>query len=53
MYTSDMKNALNLASPWRSCRWADIVSYSLIANVIKNNIISSVMHIILCLPKTE
>ena len=54
MYTSDMKNVLNLAvEAKRSCRWADMISCPLIANVIKNNIISSVMHIIVCLPKTE
>ena len=46
MYTSDMKNALNL-SLGRLCL------LSLFVNVIKNNIISSVMQIIVCLPKTE
>ena len=54
MYTSYMKNVLNLATEAkRSCRLEDIVSCPLIANVIKNNIISSVIHIIVCLPKTE
>ena len=52
MYTSYMKNVLNFA-PEANCRWADIVSYPLFANVIKNNITSSVIHIIVCLLKTE
>ena len=36
-----------------SCCWADFASCPLFANVIKNNIISSVMHIIICLLETE
>ena len=51
MYTSNMKNALNLAPEAK--QWAVFVSCLLFANVIKNNIISSVMHIIICLPKIE
>ena len=47
MYTSDF------SLPWQSCHWADIVSCPLIDNVVTNKIISSVMHIIVCLPKTE
>ena len=54
MYTSDIKNALNLpASAKRTYRYVDIVSCPLFVNVIKNNIISSVIHIIICLPNTE
>ena len=52
MYTSDRKNALNLAASailllGRHC------SYPLFVNVIKNNITSLVIHIIVCLLKTE
>ena len=52
MYTSDMKNALNLASLtiWSLGRHC---SRPLFANVFKNNITSSVIHIIVRLPKTE
>ena len=54
MYTSDMKNALNLVvEAKRSCRWADIVSCPLFANVFKNNITSPVIHIVVCMLKTE
>ena len=49
MYTSYMKNVMNLASEANSRHYF----LPLIANVIKNNIISSVMHIIVGLPKTE
>ena len=52
MYTSYMKNVLNIAasailSLGRHC------FLPLIANVIKNNIISSIMNIVVCLPKTK
>ena len=52
MYTSDRKNALNLVtsailSLGRHC------FLPLFVNVIKNNITSSVIHIIVCLFKTE
>ena len=57
---SNEPNAKQLASssawlqPYRlSCRWADIVSCPLFANVIKNNKTSLVMHIIICLPNTK
>ena len=45
MYKSYMKNSMYLAASMkrRSYRWADIVSYPLITNVIKNNITSSVI----------
>ena len=46
MYTSDMKNALNLVVEAKRSHWADFVSCPLFANVIKNNIISLVIHII-------
>ena len=54
MYKSYMKNALNLASSAKL-----ILSLSkhcflpLFANVIKNNITSLVIYIIVCLPKTK
>ena len=44
MYTSDMRNALNLVAS---------TNLSLFANVFKNNITSSVIHIIVRLLKTE
>ena len=44
-YTSYMKNVMNLASEAKR-RWADFVSCPLFANVIQNNIISSIIHII-------
>ena len=49
MYTSYMKNVPNLVAEanGRHC------FLPLIANVIKSNIISSIMHIIVCLPKIE
>ena len=36
-----------------ACRWADIVSYPLFANVFKNNITISVKYIIVRLLKIE
>ena len=47
MYKSYMKNALNLALE------ANIFYCLLFANVIKNNITSLVIHIIVCLLKIE
>ena len=49
-YKSYMKNALNLTT---EANWVDIVSCPLFSNVIKNNITSSVIHIIVCLLKIE
>ena len=51
MYTNDMKNALNLAA--KAERRANFVSCPLFANVFKNNITSSVIHLIVCLLKIE
>ena len=59
MYTSYMKNVLNLVDEVKQSFASAILSLGkhcflpLIANEIKNNIISSIMHIIVCLPKTE
>ena len=47
MYTSYIKKALNIAAEAKLC------SRPLFANVIKNNITSSVIHIIVCLLKTK
>ena len=52
MYTSDRKNALNLAAEAK-LSLVDIVFCPLFVNVIKNNITSLVIHIIVCLLKTE
>ena len=43
MYKNYMKNALYLIVEAK-LRWADIISCFLIANVIKNNITSSVIY---------
>ena len=58
MYTSDMKNARNLAAEAK--RFASVILslgkhcfLPLFANVIKNNITSSTINIIVCLLKTE
>ena len=54
MYTSDMKNALNLTvEAKRILSWANIVSCPLFSNAIKNNITRSIIHIIVCLLKNR
>ena len=52
MYISDMKNALNLAA-LTILSLGRLCFLPLFANVIKNNITSLVIYIIVCLPKTE
>ena len=58
MYTSDMKNVLNLATEAKRSFVSAILSLGkhyflpLFVNVIKNNITSSVIRIIVCLLKT-
>ena len=54
MYTSYMKNALNLAAEAKANLLSDRHCFlPLFANVIKNNITSSIIHIIVCMSKTE
>ena len=44
---------VQFASPRRSFCWTDIVSFPLFVNVIKNNVTSSTINIIVCMLKTK